>query len=332
MAGILSAVKLAEAEFSDFTVYEKADRFGGTWRENTYPGVACDISPHLYGYSFAPNPDWSHTRSPGPEILAYLEDVVREHAVEEKTKFNTEIRRMEFRDGRRHIESDKDEEDEADFVVAATGVLHHPSYPDIAGLEDFQGPLFHTARWDHSVSLEDKRIGIIGTGSSSVQVVSELSGKVRELHMFQRTAQWVMPGVNPEIDEETRELYRNDPVALQAVRDGLYQEFENNIATAVVDADSPELAVMEQLCQEHLDTVVDPELREKLRPTYRAACKQIVVSPNFYEAIQHPDTHLVTEKISRIEPNGIRTVDGELHELDVIVGDRFSCGPFHAAN
>ena len=163
MAGILGAVKLAEAGFSDFTVYEKADRFGGTWRENTYPGVACDIPSHLYGYSFAPNPDWSHTRSPGPEILAYLEDVVREHAVEEKTKFNTEIRRMEFRDGRRHIESDKGEEDEADFVVAATGVLHHPSYPDTAGLEDFQGPLFPTACWDHGVSLEDKRIGIIGT-------------------------------------------------------------------------------------------------------------------------------------------------------------------------
>jgi len=319
MAGILSAIKLQEAGFTDFTIYEKADRFGGTWRENTYPGVACDVPSHLYNYSFSPNPDWTHVCSPGDEILAYFEDVAHKYSVEENTKFNTEISRIEFRDGRWHIETGQGEKDEADFIIAATGVLHHPSYPDIEGLEDFKGPLFHSARWDHSVPIEGKRVALIGTGSSAIQMTGGMVGTVSDLYLFQRTPQWVLPLPNPEIDEETKELYRTDPAAMQSAREELYNNFSDNFATAVTDANSPQLQMVEQLCKANLDTVTDPELREQLHPDYRAACKRLIMSPNFYEAIQDPSAHLITEKISRIEPNGIRTVDGKLHELDIIV-------------
>lgn len=281
--------------------------------------MACDVPWHLYSYSFAPNPNWSHVFSPGQEILSYFKDVARTRGVEKHVKFNTGIRRIEFRDGRWRIETEHGKEDEADFVIAATGVLHHPSYPNIEGLEDFDGPLFHTARWDHSVSLEDKRVGIIGTGFSSVQIVSDLAGKVPELHLFQRTPQWVMPTPNPEIDSATQELYRDDPEVMRAVRENLAQTFADNFASAVVDAESSQLAMLQQMCEANLGTVTDPELREQLRPDYRAACKRLVMSPNFYEAMQDPSVSLVTEKISRIEAKGIRTVDGELHELELIV-------------
>src|SRR5439155_9058748 len=177
----------------------------------------------------------------------------------------------------------------ADVVIAATGVLHHPSYPDIEGLEDFEGPLFHSARWDHSVSLEGVRVGVIGTGSSAVQMVGAMVDTVSELHLFQRTAQWVLPVPNPPVDEHDRERYRTDPGSMQAVRDELSRSFTENFANAVVNKESPQMKMLEMLCKANLEeNVSDTELREKLRPSYRAACKRLIVSPHFYQAIQRP--------------------------------------------
>lgn len=320
MAGILSVVKLREAGISDITVYEKADRLGGTWRENTYPGVACDVASHLYSYSFAPNPDWSHVFSPGGEILAYLEDVAERHGVLDAVQFGAEVRRLEWSDHRWLIELADGTSDRADYLIAATGVLHHPSYPDIDGLDTFEGACFHSARWDHDVPLGGARVGVIGTGSTAVQITSAIVDQVAELHLFQRTPQWVLAIPNDPIDEPTRATYRSDPEAMAAVRAELSQLFEENFANAVVDAESPQMAMLEELCRANLDgTVTDPELRERLRPTYRAACKRLVISPDFYEAIQHPSAHLVTEPIAAVEPEGVRTTDGALHELDVLV-------------
>src|SRR5579885_1179943 len=186
MAGILAAIKLEEAGFTDLVVYEKADRLGGTWRENRYPGVACDVPSHLYSYSFAPNPEWTSVFSPGAEILTYLEDVARRFGVEKYVQYGTEIGSMAFSDGRWHLTTTAGQRDTADVVIAATGVLHHPNVPDIAGLDSFAGPAFHTARWDESVDLAGRRLGIIGTGSSAVQVVGAVVDTVAELRLFQR--------------------------------------------------------------------------------------------------------------------------------------------------
>ena len=163
MAGILSAIKLEEAGFPDFTVYEKGDQLGGTWRENTYPGLACDVPSHLYSYSFALTPDWSHRFSPGPEIRAYFERVAREHHVLPHVRFGDEVTSCTFANGRWQLATEHGHHDDVDVVIAATGVLHQPKYPDIEGLDSFAGAQFHSARWDHRVPLDGARIGIIGT-------------------------------------------------------------------------------------------------------------------------------------------------------------------------
>lgn len=318
MSGILSAIKLAEAGHPDVTIYEKADRVGGTWRENTYPGLACDVPSHLYSYSFALTPDWTHRFSPGAEIQAYFERIAAEHRLEDRTRFGDEVLSCEHVDGRWNLTTASGHRDVADVVIAATGVLHRPRMPDIEGLDTFAGPAFHSARFDHSVELDAKRVGIIGTGSTAVQITSALVERVGRLSLFQRSAQWIMPVDNPPYAEEERARFREHPELLAEAHEQLSELF-GIFARAVVDADSPELALIEQACRTNLETVRDPELRERLRPDHRAACKRLVISPDFYEAIQHPHADLVTEPIERIEPGGVRTADGHLHELDVLV-------------
>lgn len=320
MAGILAAIRLREAGHTNLAVYEKADRPGGTWRENTYPGVACDVPSHLYSYSFAPNPDWSHVFSPGAEICSYLENVARFNHVAQLITYGAEVTAMGF-DGRCwQIELADGRHDQAEFVIAATGVLHHPAYPDIEGIDTFAGAIFHSARWDHTAELQGARLGVVGTGSSAVQITTATVDTVSELALFQRTPQWVLSVDNPPISDEQREQYHADPTAMAAVRAELAASFEANFANAVVDADSPQLQALEALCRANLeDNVSDPVLREKLRPDYRAACKRLIVSPGFYQAITRPNARLVTQPIKAIEKGGIRTADGVLHHLDVIV-------------
>jgi cation diffusion facilitator CzcD-associated flavoprotein CzcO len=320
MAGVLSAIKLREAGFTDVTVYEKADRLGGTWRENTYPGIACDVPAHLYTYSFAPNPEWSHAFAPGPEILAYFESVATRYRVDALIRYRNEVRRLEHDGNRWRIETSTGERDEADVVIAATGVLHHPRYPDIEGVDDFAGAVFHSARWDHDVPLEGSRLGVIGTGSSAVQITGALASVVGELRLFQRTPQWILPVDNPPTDDADRARYRADPALLTELRAELNTGFVQSFANAVVDADSPALWMLQKAARANLeDNVTDRELREKLRPDYRAGCKRLIISPNFYDAIQRPNAHLVTEPIARVEADGVRTVDDQLHPLDVLV-------------
>lgn len=319
MAGILSAIKLTEAGITDFTVYEKADRVGGTWRENTYPGLSCDVPSHLYSYSFALTSEWSRRFAPGPEIQAYFERVAEEHGVLQRARFGDAVTRCEFSDGKWHLTTASGNRDDVDVVIAATGVLHHPRYPEIDGIDTFAGAMFHSARWDHRVQLDGTRIGIIGTGSTAIQIVSAIVDRVAALSLFQRTAQWVMPQENPAYSDEEQAAFRAQPERLVDLHQNLSDMFDL-FANAVVDSESAELKLVEQACLANLENNVhDPELRERLRPDYRAACKRLIISPNFYDAIQRPNAELVTDAIERIEPGGIRTKDGRLHELDVLV-------------
>ncbi len=320
MSGILSGIKLREAGFDDFVIYEKAERLGGTWRENTYPGIACDVPSHLYSYSFAPNPEWTHRFAPGDEIEAYFEDVAARHGVTERIRFGEEVEHLSWRDGRWHLATREGQRDSADVVIAATGVLHHPNYPDLAGLDSFRGACFHSARWNHGVSLDGRRVGIVGTGSTAVQITSAIADRVAKLSLFQRTAQWIAPQENPPYSEEEKAAFRRDPELMRQLHDDISKLFAENFSNAVVDADSPQMKLLEEVCRANLENNVrDPVLREKLRPSYRAACKRLVISPDFYQAIQKPNAELVTEGIERVEPGGVRTRDGRLHELDVLV-------------
>lgn len=319
MSGILSAIKLRENGYDDFAIYEKADRLGGTWRENTYPGISCDVPSHLYSYSFAPNPDWSHRFSPGAEIEDYFERVAKEYGVMPRIQFGAEVARCAFAGGRWRLETKDGRRDEADVVIAATGVLHHPKYPEIEGLDRFAGACFHSARWDHRVPLEGARVGIVGTGSSAVQIVSAIAPRVAKLSLFQRTAQWIMPQENPAYSVAERAEFRRHPelvTQMHADMAVLFSGFSNGL----VDADSPQMKAIEEACLANLEqSVRDPVLREKLRPNYRAACKRLVMSSDFYQAIQRPQAEVVTEGILRVEPQGVRTRDGRLFPLDLLV-------------
>jgi len=321
MAGILSGIKLREAGFANVAIYEKAAKIGGTWRENTYPGLTCDVPAHSYTYSFAPNPNWSRYLAPGPEIQQYFEQVTRKYGVDELIRFNEEIVRCEYIDGRWQIETKAGTKDGADVVIAATGVLHHPNYPQIEGIDSFAGAIFHSARWDHNVPLDGKRIGIIGTGSTGVQIISALSTRAGQLTHFQRTPQWIMPTENPAYTEEQKAAFRSDAALLSEVQlNAPLQALIDSFSQAITDPDSPEMQGIEAVVRANLEnSIKDPVLREKLRPHYRAACKRLIYSADFYQAIQRPNVSVVTDGIERIEARGVRTRDGQLHEFDVLV-------------
>ena len=325
MSGLLSAIKLREAGL-DFTVFEKAERVGGTWRENTYPGIACDVPSHLYSYSFDLNPEWRYMASPGDEIQAYFEGVTQRYDVADSIRFGEAVVRCEWQpgDGRGtgcwEVESSSGFVDRFEWVIAATGILHHPKLPDIEGLDRFEGAIFHSARWDHEVPLDGRRIGVIGTGSSGVQITGALAPRAAHYSLFQRTAQWVVPVEQVAYSEEQRASFRSDPAALQEMHAELSRTFHDGFANTVLDGESAAIDAIEKVCREYLETrIEDGELREKLRPDYRAACKRLVISHNFYDSIQHPSAELVTEDIRCVEPGGVRTSDGRLHELDVLV-------------
>lgn len=320
VAGILAVIELRKAGIADVVCYEKADRIGGTWRDNSYPGVACDVPSHVYSYSFAPNPEFSRMFSPGHEIQEYLEQVVDDFDVRPHLRLGDEITRATFADGVWSLETADGHRADHDLVIAATGVLHHPKQPTIDGLDDFAGDVFHSARWNHDVELDERRVGVIGTGSTAIQITGALADRVSHYELFQRTPQWIMPMDNRPFSDDQQATFRDQPEQLEELRDFLETTFAENFADAVVDAGSDGLAAIEDTCRAHLyDEVHDPALRARLEPDYRAACKRLVVSGDFYQAIQSPNAELVTSSIERVEPGGIRTEDGRLHELDVIV-------------
>ena len=321
MAGLLAAIRLKEAGDTNLTVYEKGDRVGGTWRENRYPGLTCDVPSHSYTYSFAPNPDWSRYYAGGSEIQRYFESITDRYGLREHIRFNTEVSSCRYLDGRWHIATADGAGDIVDVIIAATGVLHHPRMPDIEGIDRFNGPCFHSARWPDGLETSGRRVGIVGNGSTGVQLITALAGEVSRLVHFQRTPQWIVQTADFPFTDEDRATFRADPVKLRGQRNsGEYWEGYLRFNRAILDIRSPEMAQIEALALKNLeDNVRDPALRQKLRPVYRAMCKRLIFSPNYYEAVQQPGVSVETGRIARIEPAGIRMSDGGLYELDIIV-------------
>lgn len=318
-SGIMAAIKLGEAGYPDVTILEKAADLGGTWRDNRYPGITCDVPSHAYRYSFAPNPDWSRVCSPGEEILAYVRRTAETHGVDRLIRYDSEVVAATWRDGRWQVTSVQGDEGAFDVVLTATGVLHHPVYPDIPGLEDFGGRAFHSARWEDDAVLDGKRVGIIGTGSTAIQIAGALVDRVAGLTLFQRTPQWILPLPNREYAEDEKALFRADPALVDSAYLRLTDRMNRTFSAAVVGENPEAYAKIVEMCEENLATVRDPDLRRRLTPDYKVGCKRLIMSSEFYAAIQHPAARLVTERIAGFCPTGLRTVDGAVHDLDVIV-------------
>lgn len=319
MSGIAAAVKLHKAGYTDISVYEKSARVGGTWRENTYPGLSCDVPSRWYSFSFALKADWKHRYSLGPDIQAYMESVARDFGVTDKVKFDCAVTDLVYEAPCWRLTTASGEQSIYDVVISATGLLHHPSYPEIPGLDSFAGAAFHSARWDHTVDLTGKRVGIIGTGSTACQIVGAITDSVSEMHVFQRTPHWVAPLPQVAYSSGWNKLLALFPFLQRVVYQYYCQLLVRTFSAATVGNKFMQ-RWMSQICRKHLeDSVSDPLLRAKLTPDYQATCKRLIFCSEYYPAICRPHTQLVTEGISRIEPAGVRTTDGKLHALDVLV-------------
>ena len=318
---------LRQAGVQDIHVFEKADDLGGTWRDNRYPGVACDVPSHLYRFTFAPNSEWSHRCSPGDEIQRYMRETASRIGFTDCVAFSSEVTEARFEEGKWSIASSAGPQGEFDAVIAATGTLHHPRFPDIEGIDSFAGQACHSARWDPKIDVARERVGVIGSGSTGTQIVAALVDQAARLTLFQRTPQWIMPLPNHPIAEDKRQEFRDHPERMDAYYDYLAERFNTVFADAVSGNNPEAYDEMARACENNLHASVrDPVLRQKLTPDYKVGCKRLVVSDRFYEAIQRPNAQLVTDDIERIEPRGVRTDDGVLHECDRLI---FATG-FHA--
>ncbi|SFH67173.1 flavin-containing monooxygenase [Albimonas pacifica] len=317
-SGIAAAARMRAAGH-ETTVFEKAARLGGTWRENRYPGVACDIPSHLYRYSFAPNPDWTTEYAGGAEILAYLDRAAEALGVAGLIRCGEEVRRAELQGRRWRLTTTTGDAGAFDMVIAAMGVLHKPVLPAIPGRERFAGPAFHSARWPEGLALDGLRVGVIGTGSSATQIVSAAAEGAARIDLFQRTPQWIFSVPNRPIAEAKRAAFAAEPERMRNLYDLLGEAMNGRFAAALVGRNPEALAEIEANCRANLARVRDPDLRARLTPDYAVGCKRLVISDRFYDAIQRPNARLVTDPIAGIEPEGVRTAGGALHALDVLV-------------
>jgi len=316
--GIGASIKLAEQGI-EHVILEKLDDVGGTWLSNQYPGCRCDVPSHLYSFSFALNPEWSDSFSLQPEIWRYLKKVAVDHGVMERVRFGCKVDTTRWDDEAKvwRLET-SDGPMSADVVLAAHGFLSEPSIPHFEGIETFAGQVMHSAEWDPSYDVTGKRVGVIGTGASAVQIVPEVHKQAASLSVFQRTAAWILPHRGRTINDWEHALYRRVPAAQRAVRGFHYWSSEFLAVPALMKPAGGRL--LKKMAVKHLETQVpDPELRAKLTPSFKPGCKRLTPSNEYLPAIASPKTTLVTSGIERMVPNGIVTKDGATHELDVII-------------
>lgn len=319
-AGIGAAIALRRAGFHDVTILEAGDEVGGTWRDNTYPGCACDIPSDLYSFSFEPNPDWSRAYPTQPEIQAYLVRTVERHGLRRCLRLGTEVTELVWDD---HsctwtVHTARGDRLVADVVVNGTGPLSRPRMPDIDGLDDFAGTAFHSARWDHDHDLTGERVAVIGTGASAVQLVPEIAGRARRVTVFQRTPPWVLDRDDEPVPEARRALRRRLPVVQRLARWRTYLRQE-----ALVMAFLGHRGISRRVAsagEDHLRAAIhDPALVDALTPTYLPGCKRLLLSNDWYPTLARPDVELVAAPVQRLTRGGVRSADGEDHAADTVV-------------
>ena len=319
-AGIGAAIRLKDQDITDFEIFERGTRVGGTWRDNTYPGAACDIPSRLYSYSFAPNPDWSHTYSGSDEILGYIDSMVESSGIAPHIRFGHNVTGVEYDEvaGEWTVTFEGREPVRARTVIVASGPLANVSFPKIDGIETYEGKKIHSARWDHDYDFTGKKVAVVGTGASGVQIVPELVKVAKSVKVFQRTPGWVIPRVNGSTSGWMKRIYKDVPFAEKLARSAWFWGHES-VALGVV-WDSPFTRVVEALSLANLRMQVkDPWLRRQLTPDFSAGCKRLLMTRDYYPALQADNCKLVTWPIARLSPKGIRTVEGIEHQFDAIV-------------
>ncbi|SNR79740.1 Predicted flavoprotein CzcO associated with the cation diffusion facilitator CzcD [Haloechinothrix alba] len=322
-SGIGAAIRLLDAGITDFVILEGEDDIGGTWRDNTYPGVAVDI-PLIYSFAFAQNAHATRFFPPGGEIKDYADRCVEHYGLRDYIRFGRHVRQAEFDEARHQWTVDVEGESPITtrFLVSATGIFTKPRPPGIAGVEEFGGHTIHTAAWDHEHDLTAERVAVIGTGASALQVIPRIARKARELHVYQRTPIWVLPKVDFTIPASVRKLFAKVPATQKLVRMVTNAFIETFFVTAAVHYQRVPLLVRiaEATGRWHIRRQVrDPELRDKLQPRYGFGCKRPSMSNSYLRTFEKPGVELVTEPIERVTPTGIRTTDGTHREIDTLV-------------
>ena len=319
-AGIGMAIQLKKAGIESFTIFERESEIGGTWRDNTYPGCACDVPSHVYSYSFEQNPGWTRSFASSWEIQKYLLHCVEKYGLRRHLRLNTAISEASFDEqaGQWSLTTAGGEKVQARAVASGVGGLVDPAYPDIKGMQSFRGEIFHTARWNHDCDLTGKKVAVIGTGASAIQVVPAIAPSVEKLCVFQRTPHWVVPKLDRRIPERTQEFFGRHPAAQRLVRWLLFGLSE--AWGPIVFLDSPLSKIGERSSLRHLEaSVSEPKLREKLTPDFQFGCKRVLISNDYWPCFERDSVELVTEGIAQITGDGIETVDGEERPFDAIV-------------
>ena len=320
-SGLGAAIQLVDAGIRDLLVLERAGSVGGTWRDNTYPGCACDIPSHLYSFSFRLNPDWSHHYSKQPEIRAYLERVRGEYGLDRVLRFGVDCMRAEYDEarGRWTVHARDGRRFEARFLISGLGPLRIPRYPSVAGRERFAGPQMHSARWDASVELTGKRVGVVGSGASAIQIVPEIADQTAQLHVFQRTPPWVTPRLDGPISPRRRALLRAVPALMWLWRGLLYLRFELYYLAAFGGLDITRRWVRALFTHHIVREMGSPEAAAPLVPDYTPGCKRILSSTDWYPTLRRPDVALHPAAVSEVTERGVVLADGTDVPLDVLV-------------
>ena len=319
-AGLGTAIRLLQNGIDDFVILERSDRVGGTWRDNTYPGAACDIPSVLYSYSFAPNPDWSRAYSDGREILGYIEDMVDHHDLRRHIRFGVTVTALDFDEdtGTWTADTDTGETFTARSAVMAPGPLANVDWPDIRGFDSYTGHKIHSARWDHDYDMTGKRVAVIGTGASAVQIIPELVKTAAKVKVFQRTPGWVLPRLDFDHPGWARQLFHHVPATEWLARQAWFWGHE--AAAVGMVWDTPVTTAIQWIAKANLHRQIrDPWKRRQLTPDFRAGCKRMLMTNDYYPALERDNCKLITWPIATLSPNGIRTADGIEHEVDCIV-------------